>query len=46
MTTVATPPRRLGATMRRDLWWVQPMLIVTLLTLFGVYTLIRVIFVN
>ena len=46
MTTVATPPRRLGATMRRDLWWVQPVLVVTALTLFGIYTLIRVIFVN
>jgi hypothetical protein len=32
--------------MRRDLWWVQPVLIVTALTLFGIYTLIRVIFVN
>ncbi len=43
MTTVAPPPRRLGATMRRDLWWVQPVLIVTALTLFGIYTLVRVI---
>jgi hypothetical protein len=46
MTTVATPEPRLGATMRRDLWWVQPVLIVTALTVFGIYTLIRVIFVN
>lgn len=43
MTTVASPPRRLGATMRRDSWWVQPVLIVSLLTLFGIYTIVRVI---
>jgi hypothetical protein len=43
MTTVASPPRRLGATMRRDLWWVQPVLVVTLLTLFGIYSLLRAI---
>jgi hypothetical protein len=43
MTTVATPPRRLGATMRRDRWWVQPVLVVTSLTLFGIYTIIHAI---
>ena len=43
MTTVATPPRRLGATMRRDRWWVQPVLVVIALTLFGIYTIVRVI---
>lgn len=29
--------------MRRDRWWVQPVLIVTALTLFGIYTIVRVI---
>ena len=43
MTTVATPPRRLGATMRRDAWWVQPFLVVVALTIFGIYTIVRVI---
>jgi hypothetical protein len=43
MTTVASPPRRLGATMRRDRWWVQPVLVVTALTLFGIYSILRVI---
>ncbi len=43
MTTVASPPRRLGATMRRDRWWIQPVFVVTSLTLFGVYTIIHVI---
>ena len=43
MTTGATPPRRLGATTRRDAWWVQPFLVVTSLSLFGVYTIVRVI---
>jgi hypothetical protein len=43
MTTVATPPRRLGATMRRDSWWLQPVLIVTSLTIFGIYSLVRVL---
>jgi hypothetical protein len=41
MTTVAPSPRRLGATMRRDRWWVQPVLIVTALTLFGIYAIVR-----
>jgi hypothetical protein len=41
MTTQAiTPPRRLGATMRRDDWWVQPALIVTALSLFGIYSIV------
>jgi hypothetical protein len=43
MTTVAPSPRRLGATMRRDKWWVQPALIVTALTLFGIYSIVRAI---
>jgi|SRR5579875_773097 len=43
MTTVASPPRRLGATMRRDRWWVQPVLIVVSLTMFGIYTIIHAI---
>lgn len=43
MTTVATPPRKLGATMRRDLWWLQPLMIATALTIFGIYTIVRVI---
>jgi hypothetical protein len=43
MTTVATPPRRFGATMRRDRWWVQPVLVVTSLTIFGIYSLVRVL---
>jgi hypothetical protein len=43
MTTVASPPRRLGATSRRDKWWVQPMAIVIALTLFGIYTIVRAI---
>jgi hypothetical protein len=38
----ATTPR-LGATTRRDRWWVQPVLVVTALTLFGIYTILRVI---
>lgn len=42
-TQAATAPRRLGATSRRDRWWVQPFLVVTALSLFGVYTLVRVI---
>jgi hypothetical protein len=40
MTTVAPSPRRLGATTRRDKWWVQPALIVTALTLFGIYSIV------
>lgn len=43
MTTVASPPRRLGATSRRDRWWVAPVLTVTALTLFGIYTAVFVI---
>jgi len=44
MTTVASPPRRIGATTRRDRWWVQPVAIVVALTLFGIYALFRAIF--
>ncbi len=33
-----TPP--LGATMRRDRWWLQPVLIATGLTLFGIYSIV------
>ncbi len=44
MTTVASAPRRLGATMRRDRWWVQPVAIVTALTIFGLYAIFRAIF--
>jgi hypothetical protein len=40
MTTVAPSPRRLGATMRRDKWWVQPALIVAALSLFGIYSIV------
>ena len=43
MTTVAPSPRRLGATMRRDRWWVQPVLIVAALTLFGIYSIVRIV---
>ncbi len=43
MTTVADPPRPLGSTMRRDRWWIQPVMIVVALTLFGIYAVIRVI---
>jgi len=43
MTTVASPPRRLGATSRRDRWWVVPALTVTALTLFGIYTAVFVL---
>lgn len=40
MTTVAPAPRRLGATMRRDRWWIQPLAIFTALTLLGVYAIV------
>src|SRR6201996_3815495 len=44
MTTVASPPRqRVGATSRRDRWWVMPAFTVTTLTLFGIYTAIFVL---
>ncbi len=43
MTTVASPPPRLGTTARRDRWWVQPVAIVIALTLFGIYSIFRVI---
>ncbi len=43
MTTVASPPRRLGATMRRDEWWVQPVAIVVALSLFGMYSILRAV---
>jgi hypothetical protein len=49
MTTVAPSPEevgatastaRVGATMRRDRWWVQPVAIVTALSLFGIYAIV------
>jgi hypothetical protein len=36
-------PRKLGDTARRDRWWVQPFAVVTALSLFGLYTILRVI---
>jgi hypothetical protein len=44
MTTEAVnAPPRLGSTMRRDRWWVQPVLIVVALSLFGIYAIVRVL---
>ncbi len=43
MTTVASPPRRVGATMRRDRWWIMPAFTVSALTIFGIYTAVFVI---
>jgi hypothetical protein len=41
MTTQAIPARRrLGATSRRDRWWVAPAATVTALSLFGVYAIV------
>ena len=42
-TTTAPPPRKLFATSRTDAWWIQPMIVVTALTLFGIYTILRVL---
>ncbi|WP_249012087.1 hypothetical protein [Conexibacter sp. DBS9H8] len=36
-------PRKLGDTARRDRWWIGPAWVVTSLTLFGIYTIVRVI---
>jgi hypothetical protein len=43
MTTLVPAPRRLGATMRRDRWWVQPVAVVTALSIFGIYTIFRAV---
>ncbi len=43
MSATATAPRKLGTTSRRDAWWIQPFLVVTVLSLFGVYTILRVV---
>ncbi|MFO0813455.1 MAG: hypothetical protein U0796_09560 [Gemmatales bacterium] len=32
-----SPPRRMGETLRQDRWWVQPIIVVTILTSFIVY---------
>jgi hypothetical protein len=44
MTTLAPAPRRLGATTRRDRWWIQPVAVVTALSLFGIYAIFRAVF--
>ena len=36
-------PRKLGDTARRDRWWIGPVWVVSSLSLFGIYTLLRVI---
>jgi hypothetical protein len=36
-------PRKLGATARQDRWWVGPAFTVAVLSLFGIYTILRVI---
>ncbi|MGC9219863.1 MAG: succinate dehydrogenase [Solirubrobacteraceae bacterium] len=43
MTTVAASSDRVGATMRRDRWWIQPVLVAVSLTLFAAYTLVHVL---
>jgi hypothetical protein len=44
MTTLAPAPRRLGATTRRDRWWIQPVAVVIALSLFGIYAIFRAVF--
>ncbi len=43
-TAIATKTKGLGATERRDLWWVEPLLVFLGLTLFIVYATFRVFY--